>query len=153
MGLGTRYFTVPEGLSSIVDGHPAGNNCFDCIPRGLSKALVVEYLIGTGELVAGCAVALGDSPAGNDEGLTRWHREGIPFVSVDPAAVPTTLGDCHVTLLSNARASAAVLTRLAATRLPITVEYVAAIVDQVNDGGGGVGAASIDKAQTRSDGS
>ena len=138
VNLGTRYFVVPEGLSAIVDGRPAGNNCFDCIPRGLSKALVVEYLIGTGELSAGRAVAVGDSPAGNDEGLTRWHRHGIPFVSVseDAGAVPTPLADCHITRLSNARVSAAMLAQLANVEMsgPITLRHIAHMVAHVNGG-------------------
>jgi len=140
VGLGTRYFTVPDGLLSIVDGRPAGNNCFDCIPRGLSKSLVVEYLMRTGEVTAGRAVALGDSPAGNDEGLTRWHQSGIPFISVGTGVVPTHLSDCHITRLSHAEASAAVLSRLAALNMqgPILNEVASLVVDINGDTGDGL---------------
>jgi hypothetical protein len=97
----------------------AAHRCFDCVPAGLDKSLVVSHLIRMGEVVPGFALALGDRPAGNDEGLTRWHRAPkggqIPFISVSehPSLVPEWMGDTHVWRLSNAEASAAVLHRLA----------------------------------------
>jgi hypothetical protein len=80
---------------------------------------VVAHLIKRGEVIPGSAVALGDRPAGNDEGLTRWHRadkgEQIPFIAVTehPELVPDWMADTHVRRLSNAEASAAVLHGLA----------------------------------------
>lgn len=70
-------------------------------------------------MIPGYALALGDRPAGNDEGLTRWHRAHrggeIPFIAVSehPALVPEWMADTHVRRLSNDEASAAVLHTLA----------------------------------------
>ena len=92
------------------------------MPSGLSKALVVNYLNGessegpaTNGLTLGRALALGDQPLGNDEGLTRWHEEGMPFVSVAESSemVPRHLADFHITRLSNVDAAAAFLAALA----------------------------------------
>lgn len=89
------------------------------MPAGLDKSRVVAHLIRVGDVVPGCALALGDRPAGNDEGLTRWHRAHkgaeIPFIAVSehPALVPDWMADTHVRRLSNAEASAAVLHGLA----------------------------------------
>eukprot|EP00966_Prymnesium_polylepis_P063311 1469074-Prymnesium_polylepis.1 len=136
--LGAQYFTIPEGLQNIVDGHGAGHNCFDCIPRGLSKALVVDYLLSKGELTAGRAIALGDSPSGNDEGLTRWHPRGIPFVTVcaGTAAVPIGLSGCHVRTVSGAEASAAVLRKLLpmdfGADVPFGLEAITSLVATIN---------------------
>jgi len=116
--VGGNYFAVPPDLARVVEGRPTGRSCFDCVPAGLSKALVVEHLLEAGEVAGGRAVALGDQPRGNDEGLTRWHAGGlvdIPFVSVseDASMVPPRLVDCHVTARSNAEGSALVLAALA----------------------------------------
>ena len=125
--LGAGYFSIPDDLSREVDGKPTGRMCFDCIPQGLSKALVLDYLIEGGEVVPGRAVALGDQPAGNDEGLTRMHpssaavdgasasasaASSIPFLSVSEreSMVPAHLRPWHVTRHGgNAAASGAVL--------------------------------------------
>lgn len=115
--VGLRYFSVPSQLKGHVDGKPTGRYSFDCVPAGLSKALVVEFLgeTGTGELTRGRGLAIGDQPLGNDIGLTRQHDLGLPFVSVSERAdmVPAHLASCHVTRMSNADASCAVLSVLA----------------------------------------
>lgn len=113
-----EYHRLPPQLEGAVDGRPAGRYCFDCVPVGWSKGLLVDYLTTvTRELAPGRALALGDQPAGNDEGLARRHLTGLPFVSVGEgggAAVPPPhLAACHVTRLSGAAASAAVLEALA----------------------------------------
>lgn len=113
-----EYHRLPPQLEGVVDGNPAGRYCFDCVPVGWSKGLLVDYLTTvTRELAPGRALALGDQPAGNDEGLARRHLTGLPFVSVGEgggAAVPPPhLAACHVTRLSGAAASAAVLEALA----------------------------------------
>ena len=115
-----HHFSVDPRVADVVDGRPTGRACFDCVPKGLDKSLVVEHLIETGVVVGGSsrplppssgdlggargdggrALALGDQPLGNDEGLTRWHRGGeggggagagevvdIPFVSVSRLSV------------------------------------------------------------------
>ena len=86
-------------------------------------------------MTAGRAVALGDQPAGNDEGLTRWHppaadgceaaggggaasaqTRAIPFLSVSEREemVPSALRPWHVSAGGgNAAASGAVLNLLA----------------------------------------
>ena len=90
---GNAYFSIPPRLGHLVDGKATGRSCFDCLPAGLSKSLVLDFLLEAGEITPGRVVAFGDQPAGNDEGLTRWHpKEGgdgdggeegvIPFVSV-----------------------------------------------------------------------
>ena len=117
--LGADYFAVPEAAVPFVDGRPCGRACFDCVPRGVDKSLVVTHLLGADLLQPGRVVALGDQPAGNDEGLARWHRSSvcdIPFVSVSERVdmVPSHLRDCHVTAASNAEGSALVLAALAA---------------------------------------
>lgn len=115
----SEYHRLPPQLEKVVDGRPAGRYCFDCVPLGWSKALLVDYLTTqTEELAPGRGIALGDQPAGNDEGLTRRHLSGLPFVSVgdegSAAAVPPAhLAACHVTRLCGAAASAAVLEALA----------------------------------------
>lgn len=117
--LGALYFDVPPSLEGIVDGRPTGRSAFDCVPAGLDKSHVVRYLIDSGVVSAGRAVAIGDQPAGNDEGLTRWHRHDggcdIPFVAVSEreAMVPLELRECHVTSASNVDGSAVVLGALA----------------------------------------
>ena len=148
--LGRRYFQVPDSLSHLVNGKPTGRSCFDCVPHGMSKAIVTEHLLSTGELVAGQAIAIGDQPAGNDEGLTRWHTESavadtaIPFVSVSELAsmVPVHLSSCHVTRVCNAEASGEVLDALAdllqkaegerGDKLTMNVELASALVRRVN---------------------
>jgi len=87
-----------ERFKDEVAGQPTGRVCYDCVVPGLSKHLVLKYLLRTGALARGSAVALADSPAGNDAGLTEYHAEGIPFVSVGGARekVPAGLGACHV---------------------------------------------------------
>jgi hypothetical protein len=133
--LGANYFEVDARAAHAVDGRPTGRACFDCVPKGLDKSLVMEYLIESG-LVGGehrddastgawrGALALGDQPKGNDEGLTRWHRAAlpscvgvvdIPFVSVSEAErmVPTHLRESHLTCASNAEASALLLEAIA----------------------------------------
>ena len=133
--VGERYLTVPDDLAHLVDGKPTGRMCFDCVPTGLSKSLVVDFLLQTGEVVPGRAVALGDQPMGNDAGLTQWHPEGsvgssdqpegmteaaaaraIPFISVAERSemVPPHLQAWHVRAHGgNVGASGAVLHALA----------------------------------------
>ena len=116
IAFGRQYFEIPQELSAEVDGKPTGRYCFDCVPAGLSKSLVVDYLTSeTAEVAFGRALAFGDQPLGNDEGLTRWHAHGLPFVSVSETSemVPSHLADCHVRKFSNAEAAAAVLGSLA----------------------------------------
>ena len=145
-----QYFSVDPRVADVVDGRPTGRACFDCVPKGLDKSLVVEHLIETGVVSGGgssCgrytpssgdlggargdggrALALGDQPLGNDEGLTRWHRGGeggggagagevvdIPFVSVSEAErmVPPHLREAHITSACNAEASARLLNAIA----------------------------------------
>ena len=102
-GLNANYFAVPEALKALVDGRPTGRACFDCVPHGLDKSLVVAHLLETGVAVAGRTVAFGDQPGGNDDGLTRWHRhpeQDVPFISVSEhrSMVPEHLRECHHTL-------------------------------------------------------
>lgn len=58
----------------------------------------MKYLLRTGALARGSAIALADSPHGNDVGLTEYHLDGMPFVSVCDKInkVPKKLLDCHV---------------------------------------------------------
>jgi hypothetical protein len=124
--LGRCYFHVPSELRHAVDGKPTGRYCFDCVPSGLSKALVVDYLTTvTREVALGRALAIGDQPSGNDEGLTRWHGVGLPFVSVAEhrEMVPTHLADLHVTRVSNVVAAAAVLESLARALSAMEVDH------------------------------
>lgn len=147
--LGGNYFAVPDSIIHIVDGKPTGRSCFDCVPQGMSKAIVTKHLLSTGEVVAGQSLAIGDQPAGNDEGLTRWHtaaakgEAAIPFVSVSERdrVVPDFLSSCHVTRISNADASGKVLDALADQLqqvagadgvLQMSVEAASALVCQVN---------------------
>lgn len=137
-----EYHRLPPQLDGVVDGRPAGRYCFDCVPVGWSKGLLVDYLTTqTHELVPGHAIALGDQPAGNDEGLTRRHLSGLPFVSVGEGSAaalpPAHLAACHVTRLSGAAASAAVLEVLAdllmeEEALELTTAAVAELVESVN---------------------
>ena len=59
--LGSRYFSLPPQLTPIVDGKGTGRMCFDCIPRGLSKSLVMDFLIQRGEV--------------SSDGWTDWSIE------------------------------------------------------------------------------
>lgn len=96
--LSSRYFSMEPTLAALVDGRPTGRLCFDCVPPGVGKHAVIRYLLQTGEISPGRAIALGDRPCGNDEGLTRWHKTGeIPFVSVaeNTSLVPDELRACH----------------------------------------------------------
>ena len=142
--LGSQYFEVPPALAHAVDGRPTGRVCFDCVPKGLDKSLVVSHLLCEGVLVPGRTVALGDQPAGNDEGLTRWHHGGapgvdIPFVSVSErkSMVPERLQDCHLTVASNAEGSAILLDKLAEqlatdAELHLSSLTVCTMVDHLN---------------------
>lgn len=153
--LGARYFSLPASVEHAVEGKPTGRATFDCVPRGLDKSHVVAHLIERGVLTPGRTIALGDQPAGNDEGLTRWHQHpvvDIPFVSVSEKAamVPEHLRECHVTAASNAEGSAIVLRaladRLAAdANLQWSSEGISALVRGLNEGGiegGSVGLAN-----------
>lgn len=77
---------------------PTGRLCYDCVVPGLSKHLVLKYLLRTGALARGSAFALADSPSGNDVGLTEYHNDGMPFVSVcdKVSKVSKKLLNCHV---------------------------------------------------------
>jgi len=145
-GLNANYFAVPEALKALVDGRPTGRACFDCVPHGLDKSLVVAHLLETGVAVAGRTVACGDQPGGNDDGLTRWHRhpeQDVPFISVSEhrSMVPEHLRECHLTAASNAEGSALVLSALAdrldqdGETLTTTSEGLCALVRKINDGG------------------
>jgi hypothetical protein len=85
-------------FSDEISGQPTGRLCYDCVVPGLSKHLVLKYLLRTGALARGSAIALADSPHGNDVGLTEYHTDGMPFVSVCDKIkkVPKHLLDCHV---------------------------------------------------------
>lgn len=71
-----------------------------------------SYLIRTGIAGKGSTVALADSPAGNDVGLTEYHNSGIPFISVASSATkcPLHLRSCHAG--DNERGSGAVVSQL-----------------------------------------
>lgn len=86
--LGASYYRVPPSLAALVDGKPTGRMCFDCIPQGLSKTLVLDYLIARREVVPGRAVCFGDQPAGNDEGLTAWHKGDDELADEPPLTPP-----------------------------------------------------------------
>ncbi len=88
----------PPIISSQIHGQPTGRLCYDCVVPGLSKHLVLKYLLRTGVLTKGAAFALADSPAGNDVGLTQYHTDGMPFVSVAASVgkCPEHLRNCHV---------------------------------------------------------
>lgn len=83
-----------------IEGQPTGRLCFDFIVAGLSKRLVVDWLLREKIIskTGGVTVCFGDSPGGNDAGLAVYHEEGIPFVSVcdTVSKVPARLMDCHV---------------------------------------------------------
>ena len=151
-GINAAYFSVPSAVAHAVDGRPTGRACFDCVPRGLDKSLVVHHLLETGVITAGRAFALGDQPAGNDEGLARWHRHheiDIPFVSVSErvSMVPESLRECYLTAASNAEGSALLLGALAdqlaheltqsdGCGLVLSSDAMAALVKRINDGPG-----------------
>ena len=141
--LGAKYFAVPTAAEHAVEGRPAGRACFDCVPKGLDKSHCVSHLLKRGAVVAGRAIAMGDQPKGNDEGLTRWHRHAtvdIPFVSVSEEAsiVPEHLAECHVTAASNAEGSALVLGALAdlleAGTIELSSDAVSTLVRDLNRG-------------------
>lgn len=140
--LGASYFHISDELQGAVDGRPTGRMCFDCVPRGLDKSLVVAYLLQREVMKRNRGMALGDQPSGNDEGLTRWHEGGIPFVAVAERAamVPDNLRTTHVTALSNEHASAAVLDSLATwlekhgSEHAFGVEEAETLVAEVNEG-------------------
>lgn len=141
--LGAKYFSVPTAAEHAVEGRPAGRACFDCVPKGLDKSHCVSHLLKRGAVVAGRAIAMGDQPKGNDEGLTRWHRHAtvdIPFVSVSEYAsmVPEHLAECHVTAASNAEGSALVLGALAdlleAGTIELSSDAVSTLVRDLNRG-------------------
>jgi hypothetical protein len=98
---GEKY--VSRRLQDLFDkgecsGLPTGRLCYDVVVPGLSKHLVLNYLLRTGSVARGSTVALADSPAGNDVGLTQYHTDGMPFVSVAAKAnkCPEHLRSCHV---------------------------------------------------------
>ena len=96
---GDKYLSANFApFAEEVSGQPTGRLCYDCVVPGLSKHLVLKHLLRTGSLARGSCVALADSPGGNDAGLTEYHADGMPFVSVcaDRKKVPAALHDCHV---------------------------------------------------------
>ena len=96
---GDKYLTANlQPFKGEISGQPTGRLCYDCVVPGLSKHLVLKYLLRTGALARGSAVALADSPSGNDKGLTEYHTDGMPFVSVCDSIikVPSHLQNCHV---------------------------------------------------------
>ena len=143
--LGARYFKVPSAVAGAVDGRPTGRVCFDCVPRGLNKSIVVRYLLASGLVSSGVAFALGDQPLGNDEGLTRWHRNAehdIPFVSVSERVdmVQEWLRECWITSCSNDSASAVLFSALAqyltkdgALVQQLTTDVLSDIVHRLNE--------------------
>jgi hypothetical protein len=73
---GNKYIT--EYISTFknqVDGLPTGRLCYDIVVPGLNKHLVLKYLLRCGLIAKGAAIAIADSPSGNDEGLTILHGE------------------------------------------------------------------------------
>jgi hypothetical protein len=80
---GSKYLSpkiVP--FEKDVKGLPTGRLCFDVTVPGLGKHLMLDYLLRTKVITPGAAVAMADSPSGNDQGLTQRHKDGIPFISV-----------------------------------------------------------------------
>lgn len=116
--IGDRYLSIPPHLQSQVDGRPTGRSCFDCVPAGLNKSHIVQYLIEQNLAQANQTIAIGDQPRGNDKGLTQWHdcpHHTIPFVSVSEQIhmVPDHLQDWHVSQPTNAEGSAEFFKELA----------------------------------------
>jgi len=78
--------------------------CYDILPPGTGKHLVMDWVLGKAaghedDASAPChAVAFGDRPKGNDAGLTARHSKGVPFVSVCEldAEVPDHVRSHHV---------------------------------------------------------
>jgi len=99
VAFGEKYFgTVMRTYAQEITGTPAGRLCYDCVVPGLSKHLVLNYLLRTGSVARHTTCCIGDSPSGNDEGLTQYHSDGIPFISVcsSLSKVPEHLRPCHV---------------------------------------------------------
>jgi len=104
-------------LGFDMEAKPAGRLCYDILPAGVSKHLVLDWVLqqeASPSSVSGSgrcrAVAVGDRPAGNDVGLTR--HEAVPFVSVceAPDTVPPILR--HRAVGHNVRGAAEVLRAL-----------------------------------------
>lgn len=87
-----------EDTQDKVEGQPTGRLCYDVVVPGLNKHLVLAYLLRSGVIARGRTLVIADSPSGNDEGLTKFHNHGIPFISVckDVHKVPKDLSSCHV---------------------------------------------------------
>ena len=68
-----EYHRLPPQLEGAVDGRPAGRYCFDCVPVGWSKGLLVDYLTTvTRELAPAAPSRSGTSP----QATTRGWRDG-----------------------------------------------------------------------------
>merc|ERR1719468_321826 len=81
-----------EGLG--VEASHAPNSIWFKNPA-VNKSLPVRFMLERPERFKfdpARAIAFGDNPAGNDEPLTWFEREGMPFVSVsaDASEAPTT---------------------------------------------------------------
>mmetsp|Transcript_37268 Transcript_37268/g.58239 ORF Transcript_37268/g.58239 Transcript_37268/m.58239 type:complete len:260 (+) Transcript_37268:118-897(+) len=101
------YGEALEPFCQEVEWMPTGRLSVDCLPKGVGKQRVVDFLLNSGKVKRGHTLCLGDRPTGNDKGLTLWHTNGIPFVSVceNQAQVPGELLDLHVGGNANGAAS------------------------------------------------